>query len=293
MLRLGALLLGSAAACAHAQGGPPFLTDDPATPGNRHWEINFGWNGDRNPALGCYEVPNIDINYGLGDRIQLKYEVPLVLIEVQPQPAKLSTPAQPGHLLGGLGNSMLGLKWRFLEHRPGGGWFRRGSSGSSRPEEDLEEPSLSISTYPQLSFNNPTHSAARDIVEPGTSFFLPVEISGRIGAIRLNGEVGYSFGNHELAQSWSRGLLIGREFNRGTEAYLELYDWQTANRMDDLPKERKTTLGIGGRQTLNRHKTLLLLLMGGRSFQKVSAENSQPSWIAYAGWQMLLGPRER
>src|SRR5690348_6718642 len=26
-----------------AQAGPPLLTDDPETPGNRHWEINLAW----------------------------------------------------------------------------------------------------------------------------------------------------------------------------------------------------------------------------------------------------------
>ena len=26
------------------------MTDDPGAPGNRHWEINFGWEADRNPA---------------------------------------------------------------------------------------------------------------------------------------------------------------------------------------------------------------------------------------------------
>jgi len=62
---------------AYAQGGPPFRTDDPETPGNRHWEINFGWIGDRNPEAGAYQVPDFDINYGLGDRIQLKYEIPI------------------------------------------------------------------------------------------------------------------------------------------------------------------------------------------------------------------------
>ena len=29
----------------HAQGGPPFITDDPGTPGNQHWEVNLGWIG--------------------------------------------------------------------------------------------------------------------------------------------------------------------------------------------------------------------------------------------------------
>src|ERR1035437_6965705 len=56
---------------AHAQGGPPFITDDPGTPGNRQWEINLGFMGNHNPAHASYQLPNIDINYGWGDRIQL------------------------------------------------------------------------------------------------------------------------------------------------------------------------------------------------------------------------------
>jgi len=34
------------------------------------------------------------------------------------------------------------------------------------------------------------------------------------------------------------------------------------------------------------------MLMGGRSFQSISPNNSQPSWIAYVGLQLLLGPEE-
>ena len=53
-----------AAPLARAQGGPPFITDDPGTPGNKHWEINFGWTADHNPANAYYETPDIDMNYG-------------------------------------------------------------------------------------------------------------------------------------------------------------------------------------------------------------------------------------
>ena len=42
---------------------------------------------------------------------------------------------------------------------------------------------------------------------------------------------------------------------------------------------------------MNKANTLNLLLMGGRSFQTVSVNNSQPSWIAYVGFQVLLGPK--
>ena len=54
-----------------AQGGPPFRSDDPDTPGNNNWEINVFGTADRNPVLGLYEIPDIDLNYGVGHRIQL------------------------------------------------------------------------------------------------------------------------------------------------------------------------------------------------------------------------------
>ena len=60
----------------------------------------------------------------------------------------------------------------------------------------------------------------------------------------------------------------------------------------DACKQRQVTLGLGGRQAMKKAKTLNLLLLGGRAIQKVSADNSQPSWIAYVDFQVLLGPHE-
>jgi hypothetical protein len=323
----GAIALALAfllAPAAQAQGGPPFRTDDPETPGNRHWEINFGWIGDRNPAAGAYQVPDFDINYGLGDRIQLKYEIPIAIEETRPQPATSTEPPVPGSVIGGLGESLLGIKWRFYEHHPHDPWVKNrfgtglpavfgkhaddtapaAASGDSPGEEDSPESlvNFSVSTYPQLFLNNPTRAVQRGLVAAGPTFFLPVEVNGRIGPIRLLGEVGYNFGNHSVPQSWGRGALVGHEFSDRTEAYLELYDQQDANRIPPgrgvgqfatgYPKQRETTLGLGGRQALNKAKTLNLLLMGGRSFQTISPTNSQPSWIAYVGMQLLLGPKE-
>lgn len=71
------LLWMASALGAWAQGGPPFITDDPATPGAGNWEINVGWTGMHRAAGGEYELPNLDMNYGWGDRLQLKYELPL------------------------------------------------------------------------------------------------------------------------------------------------------------------------------------------------------------------------
>jgi hypothetical protein len=299
---------------AHAQGGPPFRTDDPETPGNQHWEINFGFIGDLNAVSGAYQVPDFDINYGLGDRIQLKYEIPIAIEQTRPQPPASTTPAVSGQVIGGLGESLLGIKWRFYEHHPQEPWLTE-RFGTGLPEAfrhhpaaatpaDAAEPvvDLSLSTYPQLFLDNPTRSVARGLVAPGPTFFLPLEVNGRLGPLRFDGEVGYNFGNHQVPQSWARGLLVGHEFSDRTEAYIELYDTQDANRLrpglgvgqfaTGYPKQRETTLGLGGRQALNRDKTLNLLLMGGRSFQAISTTNSQPSWIAYVGLQVLLGPRQ-
>jgi len=315
------LLLLAAAAALHAQGGPPFRTDDPETPGNHHWEINFGWIGDRNPGAGAYQVPDFDFNYGLGDRIQLKYELPIAIEETRSQPATTTTPPVAGTVVGGLGESLLGIKWRFYEHHLDDPWFKNrfgtgllGAFGHPAPETaapghtpgEVDTPealvNLSVSTYPQLFLDNPTRAVPRGLVSPGPQFYLPLEVNGRIGPIRFDTEVGYNFGNHAVPQSWSRGLLLGHEFTDRTEAYVELYDAQDANRVragqgtgafaTGLPKQRETTLGLGGRQALNKAKTFNLLLMGGRSFQAVTPVNSQPSWIAYVGFQVLLGPKE-
>ncbi len=312
----------SVSACA--QGGPPFRTDDPETPGNRHWEINFGWVGDRSSAAGAYQIPDFDFNFGLGDRIQLKYEIPIALEEIRPQGVIATSPAVRGQVLGGLGESLLGVKWRIYEHHPTDSWVKNrfgtgllgafahsaepvqpaGSAGDAPGAADAPEQlvNLSVSTYPQLYLDNPTRAVPRGLVASGPSFFLPLEVNGRVGPIRFDGEVGYNFGNDSAPQSWGRGLLVGHELSDRTEVYLELYDAQDANRRPmgrgigafatGGPKQRETTLGLGGRQALNRDKTCNLLLMGGRSFQAISVSNNQPSWIAYVGLQVLLGPRK-
>jgi hypothetical protein len=298
------------ATAARAQGGPPFRTDDPETPGNRHWEINFGWIGDRNPAAGSYQVPDFDINYGLGDRIQLKYEIPIAIEEIRPQPATQTEPSEPGHVLGGLGESLMGIKWRFYEHHPGDNWWSgRWGTGlltafRAPTTRESEEPrvDLSVSTYPQLWADNPTRAVPRGVVAPGPEFLLPLEMNARLGPVRIDAEGGYNFGNVNVPQSWIRGLLVGHEFSEGNEEYLEIYDQQEANRLPSgrgvgafasgRSKQREATLGVGGRQALNRVRSCNLLWMGGRSFQKVTDDNSQPSWIAYVGVQVLLGPQD-
>ncbi len=264
------LLLVAVASVARAQGGPPFITDDPGTPGNHHWEINFGWIADHNPGNAYYETPDIDMNYGWGDRIQLKYELPMA-VATDPNSTTRA----------GLGESLLGVKWRPYEHH---------RAGEPKSDENMD---FSIGTYPQVSINNPTSAVRRGIVENGPQYYLPMEFTAQLGPIAFDGEVGHWFGNQLIPSRWGRGLIAGHEFNDRFELYGEVYDLQDINKIGDVPKQRELTVDAGGRQTLDRAGHIRLLFMGGRGIQAVTRQNSEPSWIAYAGVQFLLGPKEK
>jgi hypothetical protein len=256
----------------YGQAGPPFLNDDPDTPGNRHWEINFGFTALHNPGASYYQTPDFDFNYGWGDRIQLKYELPIS------EYTNLNDTT-----VAGLGESLLGIKGRFYEHRRAG----------SKPDDD-KAVNFSLGTYPQLSLNNPTSAVRRNVVQyPGPNFLLPIETNARIGWLRLDGQVGYWFGNAHAPQDWIRGLVAGHEFTEKTELYAEIFDEQDANRIDGAPKQRETVLDLGGRHAIDRNNSVLLLFMAGRGFQAVTVANGQPNWVAYAGLQLLLGPKEK
>jgi len=253
----------------NAQGGPPFITDDPATPGNRQWEINLGLVGNHNPAHSSYQAPNIDFNYGWGDRIQLMYAPSLAVATDENNTTRA-----------GLGETVIGVKWRYFEHHRAG-----------EPKSD-ENMNFSLGTYPQALINNPTSSVSRGVVETGPQYYLPAEFTARLGPVSVNGEIGRWFGNRHVPDRWGRGLIVGHEFSERLELYGEIYDLQDANHIGADPKQRSLTLDVGGRKTLDRSGHLRLLFLGGRAVQAVRRDNSEPSWIAYLGVQILFGPKQ-
>jgi hypothetical protein len=135
------------AGSAHAQAGPPFLTNDPGTPGNANWEINLGSMQTISRGVSSYEVPQIDLNFGLGDRIQLTYEVPYVLQSSGGQPVQ-----------SGWSNGYPGLKWRFL---------------------DEGEDGWQMSTFPQVETGASMRARQKGIAAPGPRYLLPPKRLGR------------------------------------------------------------------------------------------------------------------
>ena len=91
-------------------GSPPMQSEDSDTPGDGNWEINLAlgadWNGDGHRV----EFPVADVNYGLGDRVQLTLELPYVS---QREAASDEAPAVHAH---GAGDATLGLKYRFYDN---------------------------------------------------------------------------------------------------------------------------------------------------------------------------------
>jgi len=265
-----ALLFSSVlATVAHAQGGPPFITDDPVTCGNKHLEVNIGFIADHNPAHASYSTPNLDFNYGIGDRLQLKWEIPLAVAT-----------DEHNTTIAGPGNSLFGIKWQLYAH------YRAG-----KPKSD-ENLTFALGSYPQVAVNNPTSSVRRGVVDSGPQYYLPLEALAKIGWLRLNGEVGRWIGNRTVPERLGRGLIAGHEFSDKLELYSEIYDLSDLSSINNAAKQREFTLDFGGRRTLNRRGNLHLLFMGGRSLHHSNKDNSEPNWIAYLGLQMSFGPKD-
>src|SRR6266542_322531 len=96
-------LLALVPARALAQGGPPLITGDPDTPGPGYWEINLSGLLEKTHRARIMELPRLDFNYGAGERIQLKFEVPWLVVNAPGEAAQRAP-----------GNSVAGVKWRFL-----------------------------------------------------------------------------------------------------------------------------------------------------------------------------------
>jgi hypothetical protein len=187
LLVLDLVLVLALAAPALAQGGPPLFTDDPGTPGPGNWEVNVAMTLDRTSLLSTWGTPLVDANYGWGERVQLKLEMPWVVASDD-----LGT-------RGGIGNPLFGVKWRFL---------------------DEDSAGIAVSTYPQFGFNLVSSSADRGLVERESSFLLPVSAVKTVGPVAVNVEVGRVFegGGGE----WVWGLAFGHDFGR-VEALAEVF----------------------------------------------------------------------
>jgi hypothetical protein len=212
-------------AIARAQAGPPFLTNDPGTPGNANWEINLGSMQTIARSVSSYQVPQIDVNLGVGDRIQLTYEVPYILQTGTDKPME-----------SGWGNGYPGIKWRFL---------------------DQGEEGWQMSTFPQVETGGSLLARQKGIAEAGPRYLLPIEVMKKIGPLDVDFEAGYYVPGHGPRER-ILGLVAGRSVTERFELDAELYDDRAYG-----AAPHSTTLDLGGRYKL--HPGIIALFMAGRS----------------------------
>jgi hypothetical protein len=214
--RLTTLLLilfcAIATRAAHAQGGPPMITDDPGTPGNGHFENNFAVAFEHRPNEWAIDLPAIDLNYGLGEHIQLTLQTSYVLLKRSDHGA-----------VGGLGSAEAAVKWRFL---------------------DEEISGFAMSTFPRVIFNVLQSSVRRGLAEDGTRVQFPVQLTRKVGPIDLDFELGPLFSSVGRSE-WLYGIVGGIDVTKKTSLMVELHGTSRSNFTRDV-----LIANAGLRQTL-------------------------------------------
>jgi len=207
---------------AHAQGGPPMITDDPGTPGNGKWENNFAIAFEHRPNETAYDLPAIDLNYGVGEHIQLTLQTAPVLLK------------RSGHgVVGGLGGSEAAVKWRFVDEDNGG---------------------VDVSMFPRIIFNVTQSSVRRGFAEDGTRFQIPFQVAKKFGPWHIDGEFGPHISTVGRSE-WIYGIVGGLEVAKTTLLMAELHARSRMNFTEDT-----LIVNIGLRHELAESRILIVSL---------------------------------
>jgi hypothetical protein len=207
---------------AFAQGGPPMITDDPGTPGNGKWEINLAIAFEHRSDETSYDLPAIDLNYGVGEYVQLTLQTAPVLL----------TRDDRGPIAG-LGGTEAAVKWRFV---------------------DQEKSGFDMSMFPRVIFNVTQSSVRRVLADDGTRFQIPFQIAktfGRFHADAEAGPVGISVGRSE----WLYGIVGALDVAKPTMLMAELHGTSRMNFSQQV-----VTLNFGLRHEFTETRILIVSL---------------------------------
>ena len=225
-----------------ALAGPPFVTDDPEPPEYGRWEVNYAVMGTVVKGGGSGTVPSIDANYGLLSDVQL---------HIQPQLAYVRTP-QGSQV--GVGNTEIGVKYRFIE-------------------EDEQGWAPMVSFYPL--FETPTGDRKRGLGEGADRTFLPIWAQKTIDQWTIYGGGGYDIDPGAQGQNaWFVGSValyqVSDALQLGGEIFL-----QTAETTSD---KDAPGFNLGGTYRLT--EDLGLLFSAGRGLANPSSTNRLSAFLA-------------
>lgn len=237
---------------------PPLVVDDPGTPGCNRWEINVVVSNDNTQSQTNWELPLLDINYGIGDNIQLKYEIPF-----------MSNVSQDSSL-SALGESQAGIKYMFFE-------------------EEASETQLAI--YPQSTFvQSNADVVTKGMASPGSIVTLPVLLSTTIGhtalgKLSLTGNLGYNLSTKaDTANFLSAALGVGTPILRNVSLMGELETEQATSRIDDASRAQLLRADLGAMTTISKN----FILFGAVGHSLVASDTFEHTYVL-AGIQLLAG----
>lgn len=204
-------------------GSPPMQSEDSDTPGDGNWEINLALGADWNGGGHRVEFPVADINYGVGERLQLTLELPYVFLH---EAADAVAPASGAH---GVGDATLGLKYRFYDNTDRG---------------------VSMAIYPQWRVRAPMTAAG---VSEGPAFALPLVLVSEFESFSLTANAGLEFADGERRSFASVGA--GRRLSHAVALMGEL-----AGTDLNGGEARRIALDVGLRRTLDDTQSLSLAI---------------------------------
>ncbi len=236
-----------------AQGGAPMITDDSDTPGDGKWENNVGFifEGSKNDYRKTF--PFIDINYGVGEHIQLK--------------AELNWVAEKGdNLANKFDNITLGFKYSFL---------------------DEKEAGFSLSVYPQpiISFNS------EDGVK-STAFgvILPAAISKEIAGFGCNFQAGFQVLGKKSELFF--GLCIEREIGETFTLLGELHSTFGRTKDLLTTGDEETFFKAGTFINLGTHIKLsedyIILAAIGKDIESAPISSADANFYGFIGLQLKM-----
>jgi hypothetical protein len=203
------------------QAGPPLITNDPDTPGDGNWEINLAATGTHGDGGWQLAAPDVDINYGLGERLQLSVHLPW-----NHQRLADGEPWQSG-----AGPVEFALRWRFVD-------------------EDAHGFSMAIQPHWSTSWSN---AAQRQGLAPANDeFALPLQVSTHAGKAVVGAELGRNFIAHERDE-WQAGVFWSRQCARSLQCLAEVNSVWSAGAAG-------TVVNLGFRRSLGAQANLLASL---------------------------------
>ena len=235
---------------------PPLNVDDPATPGCNRWEINVVADGDISKTQKEFELPLLDINYGVGDNLQLKYEVPYSYSKVD------------GENKSKVGESKLGIKYAFFND---------------------ESSELELAFYPQVALINPP-SDPEVSQKLQTMTTLPLLMTKKIGKLArgdldLTANASYTFSKVPDTKDFiTAGVGLGMPLSNRLGAMAEIGTEQAVAKGEEGLRESVVKLNVGLVTTISKR----FLLFGAVGHSLYSSDSAGHEY-ALIGFRVLAG----